>query len=131
MRHITFALAALTLLAGCGAEKELESGSVQEQQPVAFVFQSGYQVMIGGKPVPIFGTESCTSAVGFKRTMIGHAPEPIEGERTCVVIRPDSKSVNVMVGVGKPSQMETWIVERRGERTMFWRSDGSRVLPSK
>jgi hypothetical protein len=130
MRHVTYALAVLTILTGCDAAKELENVGVQEQQPVALVFQSGYQVMVGGKSVPIFGTEACTSAVGFKRAMIGHAPEPIEGERTCVVIRPDTKSVNVLVGFGSSSQMETWVVERRGEKTMLWRSDGSLVLPS-
>lgn len=54
-----------------------------------------------------------------------------EGQHACVVISPDTKSVDVLVGFPDSPARETWIVERDGDRTMLQRADGSYLTEAK
>ena len=133
MKSIILALAALTILSGCDAANDAISQIVKEEQPMTLVFNAGYKVQLGGKVVPIFGNDVCPSADKLMRLLFG--PEPDEGQRSCVVVAPETETVNVLVGsVDRPMQeewiAETWAVERDGEKTMLRRADGSYVLPA-
>lgn len=133
MKSFILALAALTILSGCDAANDAISQIVKEDQPMTLVFNAGYKVQLDGKVVPIFGNDVCPSADKLMRLLFG--PEPDEGQRSCVVVAPETKTVNVLVGsVDRPMQeawiAETWAVERDGEKTMLRRADGSYVLPA-
>ncbi|WP_427121379.1 hypothetical protein [Pseudomonas aeruginosa] len=125
MKNTLFAVAALALLAGCDAAKEAITEIVKEEQPMTLVFPAGYMAQVGGKAVPIFGADPCPSADKYMKVLFG--PEPDEGQRVCVVVAPESKTVNVLVGGGERPELETWTVERDGNRTMLRRADGSYV----
>jgi len=133
LKSFILALAALTILSGCDAANDAISQIVKEDQPMTLVFNAGYKVQLDGKVVPIFGNDVCPSADKLMRLLFG--PEPDEGQRSCVVVAPETKTVNVLVGsVDRPMQeawiAETWAVERDGEKTMLRRADGSYVLPA-
>ncbi|HGY2474936.1 TPA: hypothetical protein ACNU8V_006424 [Pseudomonas aeruginosa] len=129
MKTVFLALAAITLLAGCDAAKEAMNQVVKEQQPMTLVFQSGYKMLVGGKPAPVFGTDECPKADKFMKAIFG--PEPDEGQRACVVIAPDTSSIDVLVGFADGPKRETWTVERDGDRTMLRRADGSYLTEAK
>ncbi|MFU4920766.1 hypothetical protein ACM7Z6_13380 [Pseudomonas aeruginosa] len=125
MKNTLFAVAALTLLAGCDAAKDAMSEIIKEEQPMTLVFPAGYMAQVGGNAVPIFGTDPCPSADKYMKLLFG--PEPDEGQRACVVVSPETQTVNVLVGGGERPELETWTVERDGDRTMLRREDGSYV----
>ena len=130
MKNVFFALVITTLLAGCDAANDLVTKiASEEQKPMTLVFNSGYMAQVGGKAVPIFGTDECPAADKFMKVMFG--PEPDEGQRACVVVAPESKTVNVLVGGGSSPKPEVWTVERDGNRTMLRRADGSYVTEAK
>ena len=52
-------------------------------------------------------------------------PDPNAEQRACVVVAPDTSSVDVLVGFADGPARETWTVERDGNRTMLRRADGS------
>jgi len=133
MKSVFFSAIALTLLAGCDAANEAMSKIVKEEQPITLVLNAGTKVQLDGKVVPIFGNDKCPSADKFMRVLFG--PEPDEGQRSCVVIAPESQTINVLVGGDdRPLQenwlVETWAVERDGDKTMLRRADGTYVLPT-
>lgn len=132
MKHVALALALALSVSGCDAVKELGetvAKTVPDHAPMTLVFQSGYKMLVGGKPAPIFGTDECPKADKFLKVLFG--PEPDEGQRACVVIAPDTTSVDVLVGFAGGPARETWTVERDGNRTMLRRADGSYLTEAK
>lgn len=134
MKNTILALAALTFLIGCDAAKEAMSDIVKDDRPMTLIINAGTKVQLDGKVVPIFGNDLCPSADKVMKALFGQ--EPHEGQRSCVVIAPETQTVHVMVGGDdRPLQerwaVEIWTVERDGDKTMLRRDDGSYVKPVK
>ncbi|MGG2621668.1 hypothetical protein [Pseudomonas aeruginosa] len=129
MKNFLFSLALLAFLAGCDAANEAATKVIQESGPMTLVFHPGYKMLVAGKPSPIFGTDECPKADPFMKAFFG--PEPDEGDKSCVVVAPETKSVEVLISsTGRPVK-ETWTVERKNDLTMLRRADGSYVLDAK
>jgi len=122
MQKPILAAVALTLLTACDAGKDTIRAITN---PGAIVLHAGYKVQVDGKPVPIFGNDQCPSANKLIKVLFG--PEPDEGQRSCLVVAPETKTVSVLVGSGDNPVHETWVVERECDMTMLRRADGSYV----
>ncbi|HBO5514605.1 TPA: hypothetical protein L4559_003499 [Pseudomonas aeruginosa] len=123
MKNFLISLAVLAFLAGCDAANEAATKVIQESGPMTLVFHPGYKMLIDGKPSPIFGTDECPKADPFMNAFFG--PDPDEGDKLCVVIAPETKSVEVLVSIAGQPVKEAWTVERNKGRTMLRRADGS------
>lgn len=126
MKKFLISLAVLAFLAGCDAANEAATKVIQESGPMTLVFHPGYKMLIDGKPSPIFGTDECPEPDPFMKAFFG--PDPDEGDKSCVVISPETTSVEVLISnAGRPVK-ETWTVERNKDLTTLRRADGSYVL---
>lgn len=131
MKHVPLVLALLLGLSGCDAAKELgaQIAKSSNQAPMTLVFKPGFKMLVDGQPAPIFGSQKCPPGDEGMSALVG--PDPDEGKPICVVIAPDTKTVSVTVGLPKGPSVETWTVERSGDRTMLRRADGSYLAEAK
>lgn len=127
MKGTFFTVAVLALLTGCDGARELAAKVAGDGKPTTLAIRAGYQVQIDGKAAPIYGTSACPPA--GELTLFG--PGPDEGNRTCVVVGPETKTVTVLVGGGAIPQPETWLVDHDGSKTMLRRPDGSYIVAAK
>lgn len=112
MKGTFFTVAVLALLTGCDGARELAAKVAGDGKPTTLAIRAGYQVQIDGKAVPIYGTSACPPAGELTLTLFG--PGPDEGNRTCVVVGPETKTVTVLIGGGAIPQPETWLVDHDG-----------------
>lgn len=134
MKNTILAFAALFFLTGFDDAKEALSDIVKDDRPMTLIINPGTKVQLDGNVVPIFGNDFCPSADKVMKALFGQ--EPHAGQRSCVVIAPETQTVHVMVGGDdRPLQerwtVETWTVVRDGDKTMLRRDDGSYVKPVK
>ncbi|WP_147464699.1 hypothetical protein [Pseudomonas cannabina] len=132
MKTVPLLLVLALGLSGCDAAKEQGANVTKnsDRAPMTLVFKSGYKMLVDGQEVPIFGKDECPPANTNVMTSI-FGPDPDDGQRTCVVIAPDTKTVSVSVGLSEGPADETWTVERSGGRTMLRRADGSYLAAAK
>lgn len=136
MRHsLPLALAALVGLAGCDAVSNQVAEFTIANEPT-LVFSAGYQIDVGGRPVPIQGYDECPKAGAVMVKLFG--PDPLEGKTTCIVLAKDRKTVPVLVALPSGTVQEDWkIVRETGKtednrpyaRTSLTRPDGTPVVP--
>lgn len=120
-------------LSGCDAAMELGAQVAKiapEHEPITVVIHSGYKMVVNGRAAPIFGKDQCPPANSDFMTEI-FGSDPDAGQRSCIVIAPDTKTVSVTVGMPDGPTAEIWNVERTGDRTMLRRADGSYLAAAK
>ncbi|MFK8770265.1 hypothetical protein [Aeromonas caviae] len=112
MVRMVTALVAASLLSGCDLMDEVHAyvGSISKNLVVEY--DSGYMVRVDDQTVPIYGTDVCVSD---------------DSRRDCVVIKPDTKMVVVIVGFPNRPQKESWVVKRYGQKVELARADGTRI----
>jgi hypothetical protein len=133
MKHAVIALVVAFGLSGCDAAKELGSAVSKtmddnKSHQMTLVIPSGYKMIVGGQQAKVYGAEECPPASDFVKFLFG--PDPDEGVKSCVVIAPDTKTVTVTVGLPSGASKETWAVERKDDRVMLRRADGSLLAAS-
>lgn len=110
MKHVFLVLLLSIGLCGCDAVKEMGQQSFKiypEYGSITSVFHSDYKFLVGGKLLPVVGSQAC----------------PHETNLTCIVVAQDTKSVSVTVMLPTGPSEETWTVEHDGDKTKLWRSD--------
>lgn len=127
MKHAVIALVIALGLSGCDAMEKVGSYAYKmiedkDNPPsTTLVIHSGYTMIMGGQRVEVFGRDKCPQA--GKPLFSSDVDETV---MSCVVIAPDTQAVTVAVqlpiGVLK---VETWTVERKEDRVMLRRADGS------
>lgn len=133
MKHLTLVLALALGLSGCDAAQDL--GAKLHKQfrddmgPMTFALVSGYKVTVDGQTFPIYGTETCPTAVPAKVFILGGGYDyPGEGTSACVVVEPETEKVFVRRAMDGALVDEVWRVERAGEETLrLWTLDGKPV----
>jgi cyanophycinase-like exopeptidase len=70
------------------------------------------------------GSEDCL--VG-DRDVVNLGGVAAEGSRSCIVIKPTTKTVPVLIGLPKGAIRENWGVVRSGDKALLQRPDGSYV----
>lgn len=135
MKHAVIALIVALGLSGCDAAKELGSSvskTMLDNYPnkMTLVIHSGYQMLVGGQPAKVYGTEECPPADKYMKMLFGS--DQYEHVQQCVLIASDTKSVTVTVVLPDGSaSKEAWAVERIGEQVMLRRADGSLLAEAK
>lgn len=127
MKHAVIALVIALGLSGCDAMEKVGSYAIKMMEDkdnphqTTLVIHSGYPMIVGGQQAEVFGRDKCPQAgKSFFSTDVD------EAVMSCVVIAPDTPTVTVTVQL--PSGVlkeETWTVERKEDRVMLRRADGS------
>jgi len=114
-------------MSGCDNAKQVAIQSVQThsiEAPITLLISPGYKVKVGGERVPISGSEDCL--VG-DRDVVNLGRAAAEETRSCIVIKPTTKTVSVLIGFPKGAIREKWGVVRSGDKALLQRPDGSYV----
>lgn len=144
MRNALSVLAALLIggsiglgLTGCDAAKELGTNLYKQFPdaivPITIAMVPGYKVNVDGLTFPIYGTETCPSAVTAKVFILGGGYDyPGQGTAACVVIEPGTEKVVVRRVMDGALVVEVWRVEREGGETIrLWTADSKPVGAAK
>lgn len=123
MRRIAVILMMLVgaSVAGCDSFKKaaIDVARVVKEayphHPITIVLPPGYQVVLDGKPLQVYGTNSCPGSDPMMNALFG--PDPLAGESTCVVLAPEVDVVMVRLLDPKARTLtdEVWEVVRGGE----------------
>jgi len=114
-------------ISGCDNAKQDAIKAVQNasnQTATTLMIAPGYKVNIDGHPVPISGTDDCQLTA---KNGVSLGDTEGQTSRSCIVIKPDTKAVQVQVGLASGSVSERWTVVHSGESTLLQRADGSYV----
>lgn len=112
MVRMVTALVAASLLSGCDLMDEVHAYVGSMSKNLVVEYGSGYMVRVDDQTVPIYGTDVCVSD---------------DSRRDCVVIKPDTEMVVVIVGFPNRPQKEAWVVKRYGQKVELARTDGTRI----
>lgn len=88
-------------ISGCDNAKQDAIKAVQnasKQTATTLMIAPGYKLIIDGHPVPISGTDDCQLTT--KNGVILGDTES-QTSRSCIVIKPDTKAVQVQVGLSR------------------------------
>ena len=134
MKNMIFALALVAALSGCDAASNIGAAlakTLPAQPPMTLVILPGYEMIVDGKSAPIYGKDECPKRDGgFLNALFGREPDELESHG-CVVITPDTKTINVTIGLPTGPSEETWSVERDADRTMLRRENGDLLAGAK
>jgi hypothetical protein len=109
MKNLIWAMVAVNLLAGCDTFEDMASA----QQPKHIEISAGKQVQIDGQKVAIAGTSQCLADTS---------------RHDCIVITPDTKAVEVLVGYPGQPRREAWTVNQVGDQRLLKSGKGSIVI---
>lgn len=127
MKHTTLIMIIVVGISGCDNEKNVAIKAMQSQSdhvPITVIISPGYTVKVGGKSVPISGSDEC-SWVSKNVEILGSNRE--ENSRSCIVIKPETKAVPVLIRFPNDPIQEHWTVLHEGESTLLQRPDGSYI----
>lgn len=125
--------------AGTTAVNRLTSQIIQSHHfpEPALVFAPGYQIDVDGHEAQISGFDDCPKSDAMMRVLFG--PDPLEGAKNCIVLRPDRTAVEVQIYTQNGSNREIWKIYRETREThdrpysftALIRPDGTSVKPFK
>lgn len=128
MKQLVVAIS-MALLLGCDAASDAMKVILKEDGPTTIVIRPGFELQLADKSLPFLGNDICPVGEG---QVASAGLAPYEGQRSCVVITPETKTVKVLVAKNPVPvdewELETWEVERDGDRTKLRRADGSYVV---
>lgn len=123
MKRFALLMVIVFCISGCdNAKQSVETQPIK--RPMTLVISPGYKVKVGGRIVSITGSEDCSVSNNDVVNLGGAASAE---SRSCIVIKPTTQKVAVLIGSPDGPLHENWTVVRSGNNAVFQRADGSYV----